>query len=207
LQQRHELMRAKIVAYTQGHGAASRMFGRNSRSLPALYADAIGTFLSGNSRAAVGKIDALVKAAPNNPYFHEIRGEILLKAGRPEQAAQAFATALRLDPRKSGIIQIGYGQALMATGKPELVRKAVGELRAGLSRARDYAAGYRYLAQAHGKLGNVGEAELATAEGHFHSGNIREARIFAARAQQKLAKGTPGWVQAQDIINHKQPRR
>lgn len=207
LQQRHDLMRAKISAYTQGHAAASRLFGRNSHSLPARYADAIGTFLSGNSRAATGKIDALVKAAPNNPYFHEIRGEILLKAGQPQQAAQAFATALRLDPRKSGIIQIGYGQALMATGKPEQLRKAVDELRAGLSRNKDYAAGYRYLAQAHGKLGNIGEAELATAEGHFHSGNIREARIFAARAQQKLAKGTPGWMQAQDIINSKQPRR
>lgn len=207
LQQRHDLMRAKISAYTQGHGAATRLFGRNSRGLPALYADAIGTFLSGNPRAAAGKIDALVKAAPNNPYFQEIRGEILLKAGRPEQAAQAFATALRLDPRKSGIIQIGHGQALMATDKPELVRKAVGELRAGLSRNKDYAAGYRYLAQAHGKLGQIGEAELATAEGHFHSGNIRDAKIFAARAQQRLAKGTPGWVQAQDIINYKQPGR
>jgi len=207
LQQRHDLMRAKIAAYTQGHAAAMRLFSRSPRGAPALYADAIGTFLSGNSRAAVGKIDALVKAAPKNPYFHEIRGEILMKAGRPEQAAEAFATALRLDPRKSGIIQIGYGQALMATDRPELVRKAVSELQAGLTRARDYAAGYRYLAQAHGKLGNIGEAELATAEGHFHSGNYRDAKIFAARAQQKLARGSPAWVRAQDIINHKQPRR
>lgn len=207
LQQRHDLMRAKISAYTQGHNAAMRLFGRNSRSAPALYADAIGTFLSGNPRAAVAKIDALAKAAPGNPYFQEMRGEILLKAGRPEQAAQAFATALQLDPNKSGIIQIGYGQALMATDKPELVRKAVGELRTGLSRNRDYAAGYRHLAQAYGKLGNIGEADLATAEGHFHSGNIRDAKIFAARAQQRLAKGSPGWLQAQDIINLKQPRR
>lgn len=207
LQQRHDLMRAKISAYTQGHAAAMRLIGRNSGSQPALYADAIGTFLSGNSRAALGKIDALVKSAPNNPYFHEIRGEILLKSGRAEQAAQAFATALRLDPRKSGIIQIGYGQALMATDRPENLRKAIGELQAGLSRNKDYAAGYRYLAQAHGRLGNVGEAELATAEGHFHSGNIRDARIFAARAQQRLPRGTPGWLQAQDIINYKQPRR
>ena len=207
LQLRHDLMRAKIAAYTQGSTSAGRLFARDRRGAPALYAEAIGTFLSGNPRNAVAKIDALVKAAPKNPYFHEIRGEILLKTGRPEQATEAFATALRLDPRKSGLIQIGYGQALMATDKPELVRKAVSELRSGLSRASDYAAGYRYLAQAHGKLGNIGEADLATAEGHYHSGNLRDARIFAARAQQRLARGTPGWVRAQDIVNHKQPRR
>lgn len=207
LQQRHNLMRAKIAAYTQGQAAAARMFARDPRSVPALYADAIGSMLSGNARAAVGKIDALVRAAPKNPYFHEMRGEILMKAGRPAEAADAFATALRLDPHKSGIIQIGYGQALMATDKPELVRKAVVELQSGLSRAKEYAAGYRYLAQAHGKLGNVAEAELTTAEGHFYSGNYREAKIFAARAQQKLARGTPAWLRAQDIINYRQPGR
>jgi predicted Zn-dependent protease len=200
-------MRAKIAAYTQGHASAARMFARDPRSAPALYADAIGSMLSGNARAAVGKIDALVKAAPNNPYFHEMRGEILMKAGRPAQAAEAFATALRLDSRKSGIIQIGYGQALMATDKPDLVRKAVVELQSGLSRAKEYAAGYRYLAQAHGKLGNIAEAELTTAEGHFYSGNYRDAKIFAARAQQKLAKGSPAWLRAQDIINYRQPAR
>jgi predicted Zn-dependent protease len=207
LQQRHDLMRAKIAAYTQGHAAARRIFGRDQRSAAALYADAIGTMLSGNARSALPKIDALVKAAPQNPYFHEMRGEALIKAGRPAEAAQAFATALRHDPRKSGIIQIGYGQALLATGKPDQVRKAVEALKSGLSRAKDYAAGYRYLAQAYGQLGDVGEAELATAEGHYHSGKIRDARIFAARAQQKLPKGTPSWTRAQDIINARQSGR
>src|SRR5690606_5477632 len=116
LQQRHDMIRAKIAAYTQGHSAAARMFRDNPRGAPALYADAIGTFLSGNARAAVGKIDALVKAQPQNAYFHEMRGEILMKAGRPAEAADAFARAMRLDPHKSGIIQIGYGQALLASG-------------------------------------------------------------------------------------------
>ena len=207
LQQRHDLMRAKIAAYTQGRAAATRIFGRDPRGVPALYADAIGTMLSGNARAALPKIEALIKAAPNNPYFHEMRGEILMKAGRPVEASEAFALAMRHDSRKSGIIQIGYGQALMASNRPDLARKAVSELQAGLSRAKEYAAGYRYLAQAHAQLGDVAEAELATAEGHFHSGNQREARIFAARAQQKLARGTPSWLRAQDIINYRQPGR
>lgn len=207
LQQRHDLMRAKIAAYTQGQAAASRLFRDNPRSAAALYADAIGTFLSGNSRAAVGKIDALVRAAPNNPYFHEMRGEILIKAGRPAEAAESFATAMRLDSGRSGLIQIGYGQALMATGTQQALRKAVVELQAGLSRAKEYGPGYRYLAQAHAQLGDVAQAELATADGHFYSGNHRDAKIFAARAQQKMPNGSPGWLRAQDIINYKEPGR
>ena len=207
LQQRHDMIRAKIAAFTQGHAAATRLFRDNPRGVPAVYADAIGTFLSGNARAAVGKIDTLVRAAPNNPYFHEMRGEILMKAGRPAEAAAAFATAMRHDPHRSGIIQIGYGQALMATGKQEDLRKAVNELQAGLTRDREYAAGYRYLAQAYGQLGDVAQAELATADGHFYSGNYRDAKIFAARAQQKMPNGSSGWLRAQDIINYRQPGR
>ena len=207
LQLRHDMARAKIAAYTQGHAAAMRLFRDNPRGLPALYADAIGTFLSGNSRAAVGKIDALIRANPGNPYLYEIRGEILLRAGRPADAAKSFAQAMRLDGGRSGLIQIGHGQALMAMGTPESLRRAVVELQAGLSRAKDYGAGYRHLAQAQAQLGNVAEADLATAEGHFHSGNFRDAKIFAARAQQRLQNGSPGWLRAQDIINFRQPGR
>jgi len=207
LQLRHDLIRAKIAAYTQGHQAAMRLFARDPRSLPALYADAIGTFLSGNGRAAVAKIDAVIKAQPNNPYFHEMKGEILMRAGRPADAANAFGTALRLDGRKSGLIQIGRGQALLATGRPDAIREAVVELQTGLAREKEYAAGYRYLAQAHAQLGNIGDAELATAEGHFYSGNYRDAKIFAARAQQRVPNGSPGWLRAQDIINFRQPAR
>lgn len=207
LQQRHDMMRAKIAAYTQGHNAATRLFRNDPQSLPALYADAIGSFLSNNSRAAISKIDALVRAHPRNPYLHEMRGEILLRANRPREAAESFSRAFQLDPHKSGLIQIGYGQALMLSGGTDSLRRAVSELQTGLSRAPDYATGYRYLAQAQAQLGNVAEAELATADGHFYSGSYRDAKIFAARAQQKMRNGSPGWLRAQDIINYREPGR
>jgi predicted Zn-dependent protease len=207
LQQRHDMMRAKIAAYTEGHSAATRLFRDNPKSLPALYADAIGSFLSNNSRAALSKMDALIRAHPRNPYFHEMRGEILLKAGKAKEAAASFSRALQLDGQKSGLIQIGYGQALLASGGEQSVRKAVAELQTGLTRARDYSAGYRYLAQAHAQLGDIPQADLATADGHFYSGNYRDAKIFAARAQQRLPNGSPGWLRAQDIINYREPGR
>lgn len=207
LQLRHDLARAKIAAYTQGHSAAMRLFRDDPRGLPALYADAIGTFLAGNGTAAVKKIDALVRAQPGNAYFQEMRGEILMRVGKPGDAGKAFAKAMSLDKSRSGIIQVAYGNALLQTGKPEDIRKATVELQSGLTRAKEYAAGYRYLAQAHAQLGDIAQADLATAEGHFYSANYKDAKIFAARAQQKLQRGSPGWLRAQDIINYRQPGR
>lgn len=205
LQERHDMMRAKIAVYTQGQQAHRRLFRGRTDSLALQYGEAIATFLYGNPKSALAKIDALLKVRPNNPYFHELKGDALLKANRPAEAAQAYAMAVKLDPAKSGLLQVAYGQALLATGKPDSIRKAVAVINQGIDRDRENVSAYRYLAQAYGQLGDVAEAELATAEGYFYSGAYQDAKIFAARAQTKFKTGSPGWVRAQDIINFRQP--
>ena len=207
LQQRHDMMRAKIAVYTQGQSAASRLFKKMPGSLAAQYGEAQAALLFGNPRNALKKADALVKIQPKNPYFQELRGDILLRANQPEKAAEAYARAVQLDPAKSGILPIAYGQALIATGKPDSIKKAVAVIKEGLSRDKENFNGYAYLAQAYGQLGEVPEAELATAEGYYYGGNYQQAKIFAMRAQQKFKRGAPGWVRAQDIINYKAPKK
>ena len=207
LQQRHDMMRAKIAVYTQGQSAASRLFKKMPGSLAAQYGEAQAALLFGNPRNALKKADALVKIQPKNPYFQELRGDILLRANQPEKAAEAYARAVQLDPAKSGILPIAYGQALIATGKPDSIKKAVAVIKEGLSRDKENFNGYAYLAQAYGQLGEVPEAELATAEGYYYGGNYQQAKIFAMRAQQKFKRGAPGWVRAQDIINYKTPKK
>jgi len=207
LQRRHDMMRAKIAAYTQGQGAVQRLFRNRPDTDGARYGDAIMTHLAGNPKNALRKVDALLKRDPSNPYFHELRGDVLIKLGRADDAAKAYATAVARDPEKSGILRVGYGQAILATGTPDAPRKAIREISAGLDRDKEYITGYRSLAQAYGQAGDVGMAELATAEGHFYTAQYREAKIFAARAQQKLKRGSPAWVRAQDIINFVIPKR
>ena len=207
LQQRHDMMRAKIAVHTQGQSAAARLFRKDPRGLGAQYGDAIATYMYGNPRSALTKADALIKLYPKNPYFHELRGDILMKANKPKDAAASYTTAVKLDPVKSGILEISLGQALIAAGDPASLKKAVARITDGLGRDRENSMGYTYLAQAYGLLGEIPEAELATAEGHFYRGSFKEAKIFAARAQQKFKRGAPGWVRAQDIINFKLPKK
>lgn len=203
LQLRHDLARAKIAAYTQGPAALARMFRNNLQGLPALYGSAISNYLYGSPRDALRKTESLISKKPSYPYFRELQGDILMKANKPTEAAKAYETALRLDPTKSGIIQVSLGQAELATGEKSQVKSAVTNLAQGVEKEPEYIAGYRFLAQAYGQLGMIGEAELASAEGYYHSGVIREAKIFALRAQQKFKTGTPQWLRAQDIVNAK----
>ena len=200
LQERHDMARVKIAAYTEGPGAVSRISRSLRAQIAAEYGLALNTYLNGNPRTAVQRAEALVQKRPRNAYFRELLGDALMKANRPSEAASAYGTAARLGG-DSPLLLIARGQALIATGRRDSMREAVNMIRKGLAVDPANAGAYRFLAQAHGALGEIGEAELASAEGNFHAGNIRDARIFAARAQQKLKPGSPAWQRAQDILD------
>lgn len=203
LQQRHDMMRGKIAAYTSGGASVMQTFRKDPRNIGARYGDAIATYLNGSSQSALSKIDVLIKEQPKNPYFQEMRGEILLKQNKAEEAAKAFQKASALDPRKSSLIRMSYGRALMLTGTPANLKSSINEIRASIGRDRESPAGYGYLAQAYGQMGDMARSDLASAEEKYYSGKIQEAQIFATRAQRGLKSGSPEWIQAQDIISTK----
>jgi predicted Zn-dependent protease len=197
LQLRHDMARAKIAAYSGGANAVRRIFRSDPKSIGARYGDALVTYLNGSQKDALKKFDLLIKEQPSNGYFHEIRGEILLKSNKPELAAKAFRTAMKLDPGKNSTIQVALGQALALSGDP---KGAIQVLTDALRKDRSNGLGYEFLARAYSELGQVNEAELATAEMHFYNGNKNEAKIFAGRAQKGLKKGSPAWMRASDIL-------
>jgi len=200
LNERHQLMRAKIAAYSGGAAAVVRLFSKDRSSLAARYGDAIATDLSGNSAASLQKLDALIREQPNNPYFHEFRGEVLLKLRKTDEAIKAFARAVKLDRSKSALIRARLGFALMASGKPGNMNRAIEELRVAIQAEPDNFTAYRNLSQAYGQAGDIANAELVMAEGNFQAGNTRDAKAFAARALQKMPKGSPGAIRANDIL-------
>ncbi len=207
LQQRHDLMRGKIAAYTGGGASVLQTFRKDPKNIGARYGDAIATYLNGSSQSAMSKIDALIKEQPKNPYFQEIKGEILLKQNKAEEAARAFQKASALDPRKSSLIRMSYGRSLMLTGTPANLKESVDNIKASIGRDRESPAGYAYLAQAYGQMGDMPRSDLASAEEKYYSGKIQEAQIFAIRAQRGLKSGSPEWIQAQDIISTKTKKR
>ena len=200
LQMRHDLVRAKIAAYTIGGTVIQRLFRKDPKGIGARYGLALTTFLTGSPKSALSKVDALIKEKPANPYFHELRGDVLIKLNKAGEAAKSYQRAMKLDPDKSSLIQVGYGQALLLSGNAEAAKK---QLVAALGRDKDNSLAYEFLAQAHGQTGDIPNAELSTADMHYYGGNFQQAKIFAARAQRQFKTGSPGWLRADDIIKYK----
>ena len=70
------------------------------------------------------QIDALIQAQPQNPYFHELKGQALLEAGRAADAIAPLRRAVQLAPNPA-LIQIMLAQALLATNNKAHADEAV----------------------------------------------------------------------------------
>jgi predicted Zn-dependent protease len=223
LQLRHDMMRAKLAGHVLGPSQVFNRYPASDNSLPARYARAIARNCSGNCVQAMPEVDALIREKPDNPYFWELKGELFVRAGQPVEGvaplrkAVSLLEALKRSSPATSLSQtnITLGRALVASNDPRYLDEAVALLTRVLGADKplgqgedDDWMGWYQLALAYQRKGNEAEALLATARKHFYSGNakdIREAQIYAKRAQGKFARGSRGWLIAEDIITYKIP--
>ncbi|WP_207140383.1 M48 family metalloprotease [Roseibium aggregatum] len=204
LQYRHDLIRAKLYAYTSHPSATLRTFPRSDKSPAARYARAIAAMKS-RGKGAVKEIDALIRTQPNNPYYYELKGQALLEGGDPKAAIAPFRKALSFKPNEPQFL-VWLGYALVGANNPAYLPEAERLLKQAIQRDPDSGVAYSQLAIAHGRQGERAEADLATAKGLMVNGEFEAARRYAARAQKSLKRGTPAWLQADDIVAYKPPK-
>lgn len=204
LQARHDMVRAKLVAFAGGASDVMRRYPPSDTSMPARYARAISAYRNGDERTALKLLDQMLAEQPKNPYFWELKGQILLEGGRGREAAEPLRKAVSLAP-KSGLLRIMLGQTLVEAGDPKSVAEAIKNLKIGLQADPDVGIGYRSLARAYAMSGDIPMADLATAQGEFIEGAYKAAKMHASRAQAAMKRGSPGWIKADDILSFSPP--
>jgi predicted Zn-dependent protease len=205
LQLRHDLVRAKLVGFTWPALQVMRRYPINDNSRPARYARTIANYRSNNTQAALKQVDDLLAASPNDPYFWELKGQMLLETGRAQSSVEPLRKAVALAPG-AGLVKVLLAQALVATAGKSGADEAIRLLTAATQAYPDLPGSYHALARAYALEDNIPMAQLATAQGLFIDGNVQEAQIQATRAQAKLKRGTPAWLRADDIISYKAPK-
>lgn len=204
LQLRHDLMRAKLSGYLDRPGIVFNRFPASDKTLPARYARAIARFFQGGTgalEAAVAEIDGLIKENPGNAYFWEVKADLLMRAGKNAEAVPSLRQALKLAP-DSPLMRVQLATALQAGNSPQALAESVDLLRKSLIEDQN-ARAYRLLATAFYKDGKGPEADAMTAQAYFLEGDLKQAQIFAKRAQVKLRQGSPEWIKNDDIVNFK----
>ena len=205
LQARHDLMRAKLYGFIERPDGVARRYPPSDTSLAARYARAISAYRFSDPRVALGQIEALIQAQPQNPYFYELKGQAFLEAGKPAEAIAPLRHAVQLAPNPA-LIQIMLGQALVATHDRAHVDEAIPMLQSAVLREPDTPDAYAQLAMAYGQKNDLARADLASAQAAFMRGDIKTAREIATRAKARFPVGSPGWVKADDLASLKPPQ-
>ena len=195
----HALIQAKIRAFMDPPNQTLRTYPSTDTSFPGRYARAIAWYRDGQTNRALTAVDAFINEQPDNPYFWELKGQILFEESRPVEAIAAHQRSVELKP-EAPLLRINLAHALIETRDPARLDQAVSELKRATALERDNTLAWRLLAQAYASQGKDGEARLATAELYFAEGRQDQATQFALRARDMLPRGSTEWIRAMDIV-------
>jgi predicted Zn-dependent protease len=198
LEERFQRIKAKLYGYLADPADTLRHYPEYMTGEPARYARVYAYHKQAKLDDALREADALLAMEPNDPYFLEIKGQVLLESGHPAEALDPLRRATRLT-NNDPLIASTFGHALVATEDKSHLAEAETVLRAAVGRDRENPFAWYELGMVYGAQGDLPRARLASAEQQIMSGSPTEALRSAMTAEAGLPKGSPDWLRAQDI--------
>ena len=198
LEARFRRAKAKLFGYLAEPADTLRTYPEYMTDVPARYARAYAYHKQAHREKALAEADALLAQAPDDPYFLELKGQILLESGKPVEALEPLRRATALTNNQPLIATL-FGHALIASEDPANFAEAEQVLKAAVTRDRENPFAWYQLGIVYNARGDVARAQLASAEQQVLNFRMPEALRSAEAAEAALPKGSPDWLRAQDI--------
>ena len=198
LEARFQRVKAKLVGFVEEPPRTFQVYPEAQKTEPARYAHAYAYHKSAFPDAAVAEVDALLSAHPSDPYYLELKGQILLESGKIADALPVLRAAVAAAPTEPLIATL-LGHALVSSEDSASFAEAKPLLRKAVVRDRENPDAWYQLGVIYDREGDTARAALATAERHDLEGNIRSAAENARIALKGLSPGTADWLRADDI--------
>ncbi len=198
LQERFVRAKAKLFGYLAEPQRTLNAYPPRDTSIPARYARAYAYHKEARVDMALAEADALLAAEPDNPWFLELKGQVLLESGRPMDALAPLRRATELT-RAHPLIAGMLGHALIATENKANFPEAEQVLRASVQKDRYNPFAWYQLGVVYEARGDIPRARLASAEQQVMNRLYPQALMNAQAAEASLPYGSPDWIRAQDV--------
>lgn len=197
LEARFQRVKAKLAGFINPKQAIIK-YPETNQTVPAHYARAYAYHLGAYPDKALAEADALLKTNPHDPYFLELKGQILLESGRPADAIAPLREATD-ESGKAPLIASMLSHALISTEKQKNLDEAKGILKTAVAVDNENPFAWYQLGIIYDSEGDTPRAALATAERNSLEGNPKLALASAETAMRGIPAGTPDYLRAQDI--------
>ncbi len=198
IEARFQRVKAKLRGFVTEPSQTLHTYPLTDHSIPARYARAYAWHRSAYPDKALEEADALLRAVPQDPYFLELKGQILLESGRPKEALPVLRQANQLSLSQPLIAAL-FGHALIATEDKVNLDEATRVLKASVSKDNENPFAWYQLGMVYERQGDLARAQLATAERYSLEGQANLALRSAEAAMTGIPQGTSDWIRAQDI--------
>ncbi|MEM9049202.1 MAG: M48 family metalloprotease [Pseudomonadota bacterium] len=148
---------------------------------------------------ALREMQRLLALKPNDAYYQELMGQILMESARLRESVPYYRRALALAPHEP-LIRAGLGRALVALDDNAVNSEAITLLERALREDPGNVPALRDLGLAYARAGREGDAAVVTAERFALMRRFQDVAIHAKRAMALLPRGSPGWLKAQDLL-------
>jgi predicted Zn-dependent protease len=190
-------VKAKLLGFLNPRQAVIK-YPESDRSVPAHYARAYAYHLGAYPDKALLETQQLLATNPHDPFFLELKGQILLESGKPAEAIAPLRESVRL-ANDMPLIQAMLAHALIATEKSDNFGEAKTLLKEAVNRDNQNPFAWYQLGIIYDREGDQARAALATAERNNLEGNAKLALVSAEMAMKGIPAGTPDYLRAQDI--------
>ncbi len=197
LEGRFQRVRAKLQGFVNPKQATVK-YPESDQGVPAHYARAYAYHVGGYPEKALAEADALLARDPADPFFLELKGQILLESGRPTEAIAPLRRATD-ESGNSPLIASMLGHALIATDQTQNFSEAKQVLKAAVGRDNENPFAWYQLGIIYDREGDPARAALATAERNNLEGKPKLALRYAEMAIKGIAANSPDYLRAQDI--------
>ncbi|MGI4878756.1 MAG: M48 family metalloprotease [Janthinobacterium lividum] len=198
LEARFERIKAKLVGFIEPAPRTFQLYPPSNRSEPAHYARAYADHKSALPDAAIEEVDTLLALHPADPFYLELKGQILFESGRIADSIPVLRAAVAAAPAEP-LIMTSLGHALISTENKADLEEAKPLLRTAVTRDRENPDAWYQLGVIYDREGDTARAALASAERYGLEGDTRSAAASAKLALRGLSPGTPDWIRADDI--------
>ena len=195
---RYNMIRAKLEGFLKRPDDIIRKYEKNDSDY-AIYASSVALYRKALTDQAIDKINILINKYPTNPWYYELKGQILYESGKIKPSIEPYEKAVKFSTGHP-LLNVALASAYLALDDKEYDIKAQNLLNNVIKKDQKNSYAWFQLAIAEARLGNIGKADLYSAERYFVLGDVNLASFHAKRSKNNLKDNGPLLMRAEDII-------
>ena len=197
LERQYRRMVAKLYAFLKPQVATLQKYPEKDTSVEGRYARVIAYYRRSQFDKALPLVDGLIAEVPKDPFFWQIKGDMLLSRSQTEPAIEAYREALKVLPNATEII-VAMAHAMIES-RQDHAAEAQTALKHALVVDPENPEAWDLLATSYNRDNNPGLSAYAAAERAILTGQFGDVARYSNEAEKLLEKGTPTWYRLQDI--------